>query len=438
MVQSYVIVHLNGHACVCVFLPTYSGARLDNGYVVYVKVFFCACSTPPNGMLYVVMYCASRANRKRTDKDTPQKEPCVHLRSRSYWGLDGHIHYTHSPGHFRHARVTHIFRPLDFHCSGLLSTAGKNYVPYVVEPSFGVGRILYSVLEQAFNCREGDEQRIVLSLSPMIAPYQCVLVPLVNTQELMDMTSQVADNLSSAGVSIRQDTSSTAIGRKYARADSLGIPFAVTVDFDSLTENTVTLRERDSCRQVRLPVCSLFFTPSVEPSACFHATRCVDVPPSPIHTLYSVPGSICLLAVPGSHQCTCTMMGPPRVPSVCNLCLPPSCAGVRSGVLRPPTVPAPAHMAAGLGAVPRTGAVCLGEDWEVMMEVFFLAPRCGNPSPIVFLNFSTSVLVPSPIPSVPPSLPHVVGVEVPVPLFPELDSPPPPLAPVAPHHPLWE
>ena len=131
---------------------------------------------------------------------------------------------------------------------------GKNYVPYVVEPSFGVGRILYSVLEQAFNCREGDEQRIVLSLSPMIAPYQCVLVPLVNTQELMDMTSQVADNLSSAGVSIRQDTSSTAIGRKYARADSLGIPFAVTVDFDSLTENTVTLRERDSCRQVRLPV----------------------------------------------------------------------------------------------------------------------------------------------------------------------------------------
>jgi glycyl-tRNA synthetase len=132
---------------------------------------------------------------------------------------------------------------------------GRNFIPSVIEPSFGLGRILYSLLENAYYVRAGDdEQRAVLGLSPLIAPYKCVVLPLSGNEAFGPLVERVRKELTSLGISCKVDDSGSAIGRRYARSDEIGIPFGVTVDFQSVSDLTVTLRERDSCTQVRLPV----------------------------------------------------------------------------------------------------------------------------------------------------------------------------------------
>eukprot|EP00163_Fabomonas_tropica_P017330 TRINITY_DN3082_c0_g1_i1.p1 TRINITY_DN3082_c0_g1~~TRINITY_DN3082_c0_g1_i1.p1 ORF type:complete len:563 (+),score=190.65 TRINITY_DN3082_c0_g1_i1:587-2275(+) len=131
---------------------------------------------------------------------------------------------------------------------------GRNYTPHVIEPSFGIGRIIYCILEHSYHIREGDEQRGYLSLSPIIAPMKVAILPLANSHaEMNEIVHDLYSLCSRRGVSAKIDTSGVSIGRRYARMDELGAPFAVTVDFDSLKDKSVTLRERDSMAQVRLP-----------------------------------------------------------------------------------------------------------------------------------------------------------------------------------------
>lgn len=127
------------------------------------------------------------------------------------------------------------------------------FMPSVIEPSFGMGRILYSLLEHSFYQREQDEQRCVMRFNPQVAPQKCGVFPISNNPECCQVVDQIAADLMDSDLATRVDKSSTALGKKYARSDELGIPFAVTVDFDTLNDNTVTLRERDSTKQVRLP-----------------------------------------------------------------------------------------------------------------------------------------------------------------------------------------
>jgi glycyl-tRNA synthetase len=140
---------------------------------------------------------------------------------------------------------------------------GDFVVPHVIEPSFGVGRLLYSIWEQSFYIRQYKEkkkiedQRGVLSLSPAVAPTTCLVVPLMVKQELLPTTKKVVKILSRAGISHSEDCSGAAVGRRYARADEIGIPFALTIDYDTLEDQTVTLRERDSMKQVRVQVDSI-------------------------------------------------------------------------------------------------------------------------------------------------------------------------------------
>eukprot|EP00761_Pharyngomonas_kirbyi_P013857 gb/GECH01013886.1/.p1 GENE.gb/GECH01013886.1/~~gb/GECH01013886.1/.p1 ORF type:complete len:703 (+),score=179.55 gb/GECH01013886.1/:1-2109(+) len=136
---------------------------------------------------------------------------------------------------------------------------GRHYTPSVVEPSFGIGRILYSILEHAYWVRQGDKNdekqaRAVLSLSPSVAPYKCSVLPLSVEKEFNPFIKRLAQGLTSRNISHKVDAGSQSIGRRYARTDELGIPFAITVDFDSVKDNTVTLRERDSCTQIRAPM----------------------------------------------------------------------------------------------------------------------------------------------------------------------------------------
>uniref|UniRef100_A0A915HY75 Glycine--tRNA ligase n=1 Tax=Romanomermis culicivorax TaxID=13658 RepID=A0A915HY75_ROMCU len=129
----------------------------------------------------------------------------------------------------------------------------EEITPSVIEPSFGIGRIMYSVFEHNFQCREGDEQRMFLSLPPIIAPLNCAILPLSNHESLLPFVDKLVDLLTQNDISIKIDDSAGSIGKRYARTDEIGIPFCVTIDFDSLKEpSTVTLRERDSMKQVRL------------------------------------------------------------------------------------------------------------------------------------------------------------------------------------------
>jgi len=138
---------------------------------------------------------------------------------------------------------------------------GEHITPHVVEPSFGVGRTVYTLLEHAYSEDEvDDETRTYLSLAPEIAPTDVAVFPLVsNDDALIDVASDLADELRAAGISVSYDDSGS-IGRRYRRQDEVGTPFCVTVDQDGLEgddETTVTVRERDSAAQLRLPVADL-------------------------------------------------------------------------------------------------------------------------------------------------------------------------------------
>lgn len=131
----------------------------------------------------------------------------------------------------------------------------EEIVPSVIEPSFGIGRIMYALLEHNFCMRDGDEQRCFFSLPPGVAPLKCSVLPLSTNADFVPFVKKISQALTKVDVSHKVDDSSGSIGRRYARTDEISIPYGVTIDFDTLKEpNSVTLRERDSMTQVRIPL----------------------------------------------------------------------------------------------------------------------------------------------------------------------------------------
>jgi glycyl-tRNA synthetase len=126
----------------------------------------------------------------------------------------------------------------------------REYTPNVIEPSFGLGRILYVLLEHSFWCREQDVERGVLSLPSVVAPTKVLIVPLSAKEEFDPLVREVSSKLRKGGVFSRVDDSNTSIGKRYARNDELGTPFGVTLDFASIQNRTMTLRERDTTGQL--------------------------------------------------------------------------------------------------------------------------------------------------------------------------------------------
>ena len=134
--------------------------------------------------------------------------------------------------------------------------SGENYYPHVIEPSFGIGRILYSILEHSYWIRPGkeEEKRAVLSLSTSISPYKCAVLPLSSNEEFAPFIQQLSNELTFNNISFKVDESGQSIGRRYARTDELGVPYIITIDFNTSKDSTVTLRERDSCTQIRAQI----------------------------------------------------------------------------------------------------------------------------------------------------------------------------------------
>ncbi|CAF2499250.1 unnamed protein product [Rotaria sp. Silwood2] len=131
----------------------------------------------------------------------------------------------------------------------------EEYVPSVIEPSFGIGRIMYAMWEHNFRIRPESEQRTYFTLPPLIAPYKCVILPLSGNEEFKPFVRDISALLTQGGISHKIDTSSGSIGRRYSRSDEIAIPFAITIDFDTLQQPyTVTLRERDTFKQIRAKI----------------------------------------------------------------------------------------------------------------------------------------------------------------------------------------
>ena len=126
----------------------------------------------------------------------------------------------------------------------------EKFVPHVAEPSFGAERLLYVALEYAYTEEDG---RVVLKLPPRIAPIKVAVFPLVEKEPIVQMARRVYEMLKEAGFYVIYDESGS-IGRRYVRADEIGIPFAITVDYDTITQNDVTIRDRDTRKQIRVPI----------------------------------------------------------------------------------------------------------------------------------------------------------------------------------------
>jgi glycyl-tRNA synthetase len=135
---------------------------------------------------------------------------------------------------------------------------GERWVPYVIEPAAGLTRSLMAFLIEAYdedeapNTKGGVDKRIVLRLDPRLAPVKAAVLPLSRNEELSPKARALAAELRQHW-NVEFDDAQ-AIGRRYRRQDEIGTPFCLTVDFDSLTDDAVTVRERDSMTQTRVPI----------------------------------------------------------------------------------------------------------------------------------------------------------------------------------------
>ncbi|MBF0986200.1 MAG: glycine--tRNA ligase [Clostridiales bacterium] len=128
----------------------------------------------------------------------------------------------------------------------------EKYIPYVIEPSVGADRVTLAFLCNAYEEQELGEgdTRIVLHLHPALAPYKAAILPL--SKKLNDKADEVFQTLAKAFPVDYDDAGS--IGKRYRRQDEIGTPYCITVDFDTLEDNQVTVRDRDTMEQIRIPI----------------------------------------------------------------------------------------------------------------------------------------------------------------------------------------
>jgi glycyl-tRNA synthetase len=133
---------------------------------------------------------------------------------------------------------------------------GERYTPHVIEPSAGVTRSMMAFLLAAYDEDVvSGERRVVLRLSSRLAPVKVAVLPLSKTEPLCELAREVAAQVRQGFACMYDETQS--IGRRYRRQDEIGTPYCVTIDFESLEDKQVTIRDRDTTRQVRVPISEL-------------------------------------------------------------------------------------------------------------------------------------------------------------------------------------
>ncbi|MFH0860232.1 MAG: glycine--tRNA ligase [Candidatus Altiarchaeota archaeon] len=127
---------------------------------------------------------------------------------------------------------------------------GKKFVPHVIEVAYGIDRPFYCVLE---SCYSEDGERSYFRFPKAVSPYAAAVFPLVNKDGIYEKACEVYDSLTKNGSYSLMDVSGS-IGKKYARADEIGVPCCITVDYDTLKDDTVTVRDRDTKKQERIQI----------------------------------------------------------------------------------------------------------------------------------------------------------------------------------------
>lgn len=135
------------------------------------------------------------------------------------------------------------------------SQTGRKFVPHVIEPAVGINRLFLMALVDAYR-EDPDKARIILQLNPALSPYHVAVFPLLkNKEELVSTAKEVFIQLLQDFRTVWDDRGN--IGKRYLSQDEAGTPFCVTVDFDTLTDNSVTIRHRDTAEQIRMPIAEL-------------------------------------------------------------------------------------------------------------------------------------------------------------------------------------
>lgn len=137
---------------------------------------------------------------------------------------------------------------------------GERFIPHVIEPTWGLTRSVLAVLcehldiDEADTANEGEkEPRMVLRFPPRLAPVKVAVLPLQKKEELTGLAKTLVTSLRARGIVTEYDESAS-IGKRYRRQDEIGTPWCTTIDFDSVEQGTVTVRDRDSMEQVRIPL----------------------------------------------------------------------------------------------------------------------------------------------------------------------------------------
>jgi glycyl-tRNA synthetase len=130
-----------------------------------------------------------------------------------------------------------------------------NYIPYVVETSVGADRLFLATFCNAFTQETGEKERTYLKLHPALAPIKAAVLPLVKKDGLAEKGQEIANSLKSSFKTVYDDGG--AIGKRYTRQDLIGTPYCIAVDYQTMEDNTVTIRHRDSMEQERIAISDL-------------------------------------------------------------------------------------------------------------------------------------------------------------------------------------
>ena len=158
------------------------------------------------------------------------------------WGIADRTNYDLTQ-HMNHSKQDLTYQDPETH---------EKYVPYVIEPSLGADRVLLAFLCNAYEeeeIAEGDV-RTVLHLHPALAPYKAAVLPL--SKKLSDKANEVYNKLAKNFMCDYDEAGS--IGKRYRREDEIGTPYCITVDFDTLEDESVTIRDRDTMEQIRVKI----------------------------------------------------------------------------------------------------------------------------------------------------------------------------------------
>lgn len=136
--------------------------------------------------------------------------------------------------------------------------SGEWYIPHVVEPAFGIDRILWHIIDHAYHeIEKNDEAYTLMKLSPSIVPVDMAIFPLFEKDGMETLAKELHERLCAKPGVVSMYDGSGSIGRRYARADEIGVPTCITVDHQSLEDGTVTLRDRDTGEQQRVAMDAL-------------------------------------------------------------------------------------------------------------------------------------------------------------------------------------